>query len=196
MRDPVTGFDYPGEWVARCTSPDTLRLVGEGRMVLTSSGSALRRGFTTGTTAAAAAKAAVLSLAGPVDIVTVTLPCGIAVEIPAHGREGRASCVKDAGDYPSDMTAGLEFIAEAERTPGSMTILFGDGVGRFVRDTPRYKAGAPAVSPPALSGIVRSVQEALGAIGESGITVRISVPGGVTVGPKTLNPKVGVTGGI
>ncbi len=196
MRDPVTGFDYPDEWVKRCTSPDTLRLVEEGRMVLTSSGSALRRGFTTGTTAAAAAKAAVLSLGDHVDSVIVTLPCGIAVEIPVHGEAGRASCVKDAGDYPSDMTAGLEFTAEAEKTPGSMTILFGEGVGRFVRDTPRYKAGAPAVSPPALSLIVRSVQEALGTIGESGITVRISVSGGVTVGPKTLNPKVGVTGGI
>lgn len=196
MRDPVTGFDYPDEWVAKCTSDETRRLVQEGRMVLTSSGSALRRGFTTGTTAAAAAKAAVLSLGGPVDSVTITLPCGIAVELPVRGEAGRAACAKDAGDYPGDMTAGLEFTAEAARTPGSMTILFGEGVGRFVRDTPRYKAGAPAVSPPALSGIVRSVQEALDTIGESGITVRISVPGGVAVGTKTLNPKVGVTGGI
>jgi len=62
MKDPITGFEYPGEWVAKCASPEQLRLAGQGLAVLTASGLVLRRGFTTGTTAAAAAKAAVLSL--------------------------------------------------------------------------------------------------------------------------------------
>ena len=66
MRDPVNGFDYPEAWVKKCSSPDLLPLVENGLAVLTSSGSVIRRGFTTGTTAAAACKAAILSLAGEV----------------------------------------------------------------------------------------------------------------------------------
>ena len=88
MFDPVTGFDYPEEWAARCTSPEKLRLAGQGLAVLTSSGSVLLRGFTTGTTAAAAAKAAVLSLKTDVTTVPITLPCGLHVHVPAHGHTG------------------------------------------------------------------------------------------------------------
>ena len=56
MKDPVTGFDYPDEWVKKCSSPELLRLAEEGLGVLTSTGTVLRRGYTTGTTAAAACK--------------------------------------------------------------------------------------------------------------------------------------------
>jgi cobalt-precorrin-5B (C1)-methyltransferase len=196
MKDPLTGFEYPGTWVARCTSPEKLRLVGEGLAVLTSSGLVLRRGFTTGTTAAAAAKAAVLSLKMDTDTVSITLPCGIPVDVSAAGHAGTGSSVKFGGDYPADVTAGLEFRADAVPGAGSITIMFGEGIGRFSRDTPRYRKNTPAVSPTALSTIVQSVQEALGTIGESGITVRISAPSGTTVAQKTLNPRMGVDGGI
>ncbi len=74
MRDPVSGFDYPEAWVRKCPSPDLLRLVEEGLAVLTSSGTVLRRGYTTGTTAAAACKAAVLSLSGEIDCRPCTYP--------------------------------------------------------------------------------------------------------------------------
>lgn len=196
MRDPVTGFDYPPEWVERCTRADDRILAETGLAVLTASGFVLRRGFTTGTTAAAAAKAAVLSLRAEITGVTITLPCGIPVQVPVHGLSGRAVCKKYAGDYPSDITAGLEFTAVATLQSGSMEVLFGEGIGRFSRDTPRYRKGSPAVSPQALSCIVRSVQEALDSTGESGISVRITAPGGIDTGPQTLNPKIGVTGGI
>ena len=196
MRDPVTNFEYPAEWVERCARDEDRTLAQEGRAVLTSSGSVLRRGFTTGTTAAAAAKAAVLSLRQEIASVTITLPCGISIDVPARGAGGSASCRKYAGDYPHDITADLEFCAIATREPGSMTVLFGEGIGRFSRDTPRYRNGSPAVSPQALSCIVRSVQEALDQLGESGISVQISAPGGTAIGPRTLNPKIGVIGGI
>jgi cobalt-precorrin-5B (C1)-methyltransferase len=156
----------------------------------------LQRGFTTGTTAAAAAKAAVLSLEKNTGSVCITLPCGISVDVPASGHNGTGTAAKFAGDYPSDVTAGLEFRAEAVRQPGSITITFGEGIGRFSRDTPRYRKGTPAVSPTALSCIVQSVQEALDTLGESGISVGISAPEGVTIAPKTLNPRMGVDGGI
>jgi cobalt-precorrin-5B (C1)-methyltransferase len=196
MRDPVSGFEYPEDWVKKSTSSDRLRLAEQGLAVLTSSGSVLLRGFTTGTTAAAAAKAAVLSLKTVTGQVSLTLPCGLVVNVMAHGMDGKGSCTKFSGDYPSDVTAGIIFVAEVTPNPGGMTILFGEGIGRFTRDTPRYKKGTPAVSPPALSCIVRSVQEALDAIGETGISVRISAPSGVTIAGQTLNPKVGVEGGI
>jgi cobalt-precorrin-5B (C1)-methyltransferase len=196
MRDPVSGFEYPGEWVAKCQSAESLRLAESGLGVLTSTGSVLLRGFTTGTTAAAAAKAAVHSLKADTESVSITLPCGLEVTVPTRGHAGTGSCRKFAGDYPADVTAGLEFRAEAIREPGSMTVQFGEGIGRFSRDTPRYKKGSPAVSPPALTEIVRSVQEALTSIGESGVIVRITVPEGAATALKTLNPRVGVAGGI
>jgi cobalt-precorrin-5B (C1)-methyltransferase len=196
MKDPITGFEYPDVWVAKCTSTEKLRLVEQGLAVLTASGLVLRRGFTTGTTASAAAKAAVLSLKVETKIVSVTLPCGLSVEVPVHGRAGTGSSVKFAGDYASDVTAGLEFRAEASRQAGSITVTFGEGIGRFSRDTPRYKKGTPAVSPPALSCIVRAVQEALDTIGETRVAVRISVPRGTEIAEKTLNSRMGVVGGI
>jgi cobalt-precorrin-5B (C1)-methyltransferase len=197
MKDPLTGFEYPEEWVAKCTFPENLRLAERGLAVLTSSGLVLRRGYTTGTTAAAAAKAAVLSRKADTDTVTVTLPCGITVDVPAHGRAGTGTSRKFAGDYPSDVTAGIEFRAEAVcGGGGSITVTFGEGIGRFSRDTPRYRKGTPAVSPQALSCIVQSVQEALDATGESGVTVGILAPLGASIAQKTLNPRMGVEGGI
>jgi cobalt-precorrin-5B (C1)-methyltransferase len=196
MKDPVSGFEYPEDWVAQCKNPDQLGLAEKGLGVLTSSGVVLRRGFTTGTTAAAAAKAAVLSLRTDISSVCITLPCGLEVTVPASGHAGTGSVRKFSGDYPTDVTAGIEFRAEAVPEPGSMTILFGEGIGRFSRDTPRYRKGTPAVSPPALTSIVRSVQEALTAVGETGISVRIFAPEGAAIAKKTLNPRVGVSGGI
>jgi len=196
MKDPVTGFTYPDAWVARCSSTEKLRLAEQGLAVLTSTGSVLIRGFTTGTTAAAAAKAAVLSLKDETKTVSLTLPCNLTVQVPVQGMGGRGSCRKIAGDYPSDVTANLEFNAQASLQPGSTSILFSDGIGKFSRDTPRYKKGMPAVSPPALSCIVRSVQEALDNIGETGVKVRISAPEGAVTAIRTLNPRMGVEGGI
>jgi cobalt-precorrin-5B (C1)-methyltransferase len=92
MRDPVTGFDYPEAWVKKCSSPDLLRLAEEGLAVLTSSGTVIRRGYTTGTTAAAACKAAILSLSGVVTSVPVHIPCGLVVSVTvfAYGSGSRS----------------------------------------------------------------------------------------------------------
>jgi len=197
MRDPVTGFDYPDAWVSRCQKPEKLPLVEEGRAILTSTGMVLVRGFTTGTTAAAACKAAVLSLAGtPVTSVTVTIPCGLTVEVPVKGSAGQASAKKMPGDYPGDVTAGLLFVAEALPKDEGVRISFGEGVGRFSRDTPRYLAGAAAVSPPAYACIRASVEEALRKTGLPGIEVRLRIPQGKEIGKITLNPRVGVRDGI
>ncbi|MDO9539709.1 MAG: cobalt-precorrin-5B (C(1))-methyltransferase [Methanocalculus sp.] len=195
MIDPVTGFTIPDEWVSRVQSRDELELVSTGRGVLTASGAVLRRGITTGATAAAAAKAAVLSLRKPVLEVDILLPCGIRVVVPATGEDGRGSAVKDSGDYPEDRTAGLLFRADAVEDT-EIILHAGEGIGRFVRDTPRYTEGEPAISPPARDCILTAITEALEAIKFSGVSVTISVIGGRDAGADTLNPRVGVIGGI
>jgi cobalt-precorrin-5B (C1)-methyltransferase len=196
MRDPVTGFDYPEEWVKKCSSPDLLRLAEEGGAVLTSSGTVIRRGYTTGTTAAAACKAAILSLSGVVTSVPVHLPCGLVVSVPVFGLAGNASCKKFAGDYPDDVTAGCEFIAEAMPLPDGIRFVPGEGIGRFSRDTPRFRKGEPAISSAPLECILTSIQEAIDQQGLSGVRVKLQIPLGAEIAKKTLNPKVGVEGGL
>jgi cobalt-precorrin-5B (C1)-methyltransferase len=196
MRDPVSGFDYPEAWAEKCRSPDLLRLVEEGLAVLTSSGTVLRRGFTTGTTAAAACKAAILSLSGDVTAVPVKIPAGLVVSVPVAGCGGNASCKKFGGDYPDDVTAGCEFVAEAVPLKKGIHFLPGEGIGRFSRDTPRYREGDPAISPAPLACILNSIEEAAHKEGLSGIRVRLRIPEGPVIAQKTLNPRVGVIGGI
>ncbi len=188
-------LEYPEEWVAACTDAAGLVEVSQGTAVLTSSGVIRRRGFTTGTTAAAACKAAVLSLDRPVDAVIINLPSGVAVVVKTVGQEGVGRCNKYSGDYPEDVTAGCEIVATARSSAG-VRIVAGEGIGRFERDTPRYPRGAPAVSPAARELILRSIQEALESIGEAGATVELQVVGGRDIAARTLNPRVGVEGGI
>jgi cobalt-precorrin-5B (C1)-methyltransferase len=196
MKDPVTGFEYPEEWVKKCTVPELLDRIRQGFLLLTSSGTVLTRGFTTGTTAAAACKAAVLSLKGDVDMVSVRIPCGLVVDVPVEARAGRASCRKFSGDYPSDVTAGIEFVAEAVPVQEGISLVPKTGIGRFSRDTPRYSRGTYAISEPPLACILASVEEALDVTGYTGIVVSLSVPEGERVAERTLNPRVGVNGGI
>ena len=197
MRDPVSGFEYPEAWVERCQNPGLLLLAETGLGVLTSSGTVLRRGFTTGTTAAAACKAAVLSLRkGDVHSVIITIPCGLVVNVLVEGKDGTASSRKFGGDYPGDVTAGIEFIATAVPCQGGIQLNAGEGIGRFSRDTPRYKQGEPAISPASLDCILRSVREALDMTALSGVQVTLRIPEGEEIGKKTLNPRIGVEGGI
>jgi cobalt-precorrin-5B (C1)-methyltransferase len=196
MRDPVTGFVYPAAWVKKVSDPARLEKVAGGFAVLTSSGTVLMRGYTTGTTAAAACKAAILSLAGDISHVSLRLPCGLVADLPVTARDGHASCRKYAGDYPADVTAGLEFVAEAVIAPRGISLVPGPGIGHFVRDTPRFKKGEPAISVSPLACILSSMEEALAATGLSGATVTLSIPEGERIAQKTLNPRIGIEGGI
>jgi cobalt-precorrin-5B (C1)-methyltransferase len=197
MRDPVTGFVYPDAWVELCEDEYRLHLAEEGLAVLTSSGTVLIRGYTTGTTAAAACMAAVLTLDGPPALsVPITVPCGLTVDVPVEAEGGKATARKFAGDYPDDVTAGIEFVAVVLPAAEGIHIHFGEGIGRFSRDTPRYKMNAPAVSPPALACIMESVREAMETVSLPGVRIELSIPEGRVVGEKTLNPRVGVLGGI
>jgi len=189
MKDPVNNFEIPPEWIERARMPETELRVGisSGRLVLLSDGSVLRRGYTTGTTAAAAAKAAVLSLKQHVDRVTVTTPAGIDVTLNVRAASGRASAIKDAGDHGFDITGGIEIVAEA-RASSTITIAAGRGIG--------IKKGVPAINPVPMRQIQRSIEDAVREIGISGANVMISVPRGEEIAVQTLNRRVGVIGGI
>lgn len=197
MQDPVSGFVYPEAWIPSGMDPKTREQIENGLAILTSDGSVRRRGYTTGTTAAAAAKAAVLSLAGQ-DItgVQIKTPSGIRVCIPVETERGVGLCRKFSGDYPGDVTAGLLFRGEAAVAEGDLALSFGDGIGRWERSSARYMTGDPAVSLQAYEEIVNAIREGREETGLPGISVHITVPEGRAVAEKTLNRMVGVSGGI
>jgi cobalt-precorrin-5B (C1)-methyltransferase len=196
MKDPVTGFVYPDAWIDLCRNPADLIGVGAGLAVLCSDGTVLRRGYSTGTTASAACKAAILSLCSPVERVEIRTNCGVLLSIPVFAADGTASCTKFAGDYPGDATAGIDIVATAHPTIQGARLWPGEGIGRFVRDSPRHRAGSFAISRDARRSIEKAMKEALLELRIGGADVGLTVPLGESVAPRTLNARIGIEGGI
>jgi len=160
----------------------------------------LRTGYTTGTCAAAAAKGAALVLAGtPATAVEVSLPGNETARIPVHesGRDGGgAFCavIKDAGDDP-DITNGACICATITlRATDEIIIAAGAGVGMVTRPGLAVTPGKPAINPVPERMICASVREVLPVW--QGAHVTISVAGGAELAKKTLNPRLGIVGGI
>jgi cobalt-precorrin-5B (C1)-methyltransferase len=196
MKDPVTGFEYPPEWTALIRDEAWSRLVEQGLAVLNSKGQVLRRGFTTGTTAAAACKAAVLSLDGPVETVSITLASGIRVEVPVVGSEGAASCRKFPGDYLDDPTAEAEFVAEAFPEGEGVQIIPGEGIGHYIGSEGSRSTSSHAISPSALGSIVLAASQAKEEVGIRGVRIELHVVGGEKIAIRTMNLRAGVVEGI
>lgn len=167
-------------------------------------GRLLRCGFTTGSCAAAAAKAAALMLlAGEtVDRVEIMTPKGIPFtpQIEQVRRSGsQVSCAvkKDGGDDP-DVTDGLYITASVEMIPEKgIQIDGGEGVGRVTRkglDQPVGSAAINRVPRRMIEENVRAVLEQYRT--DQGIRVVISVEGGEKCAEKTFNPRLGILGGI
>lgn len=164
----------------------------------------LRTGFTTGTTACAAAKAALMALltGESLERVTVTLPAGEDVElsVAALRWEGKAVTgvvIKDAGDDP-DVTNGREIWATVEWSdlPG-VHFKAGKGVGTVTLPGVGLPVGEPAINPVPRRMITGEIEKLLQAAGKNrGVWVAISVPGGEELAAKTFNPKLGIVGGI
>lgn len=166
---------------------------------------AMRSGLTTGTCAAAAAKAAALALAGEsCHAVGVELPDGervtLAVESLERPREGcaRAAVVKDAGDDP-DVTNGMSVVAEVELlgadAGGEPAIAFaaGPGVGTITRAGLQLPPGEPAINPVPRRMIAAAVRSALP---DGALRVTVSIPGGEEAAKRTFNGRLGVEGGL
>jgi len=166
----------------------------------------LRSGFTTGTCAAVAAKAAVLTLltGRVVKTIQVFLPKGRDANLPiAYTRINEdssvtASVIKDAGDDP-DVTHNAEICSTAFRLPlkGQVVIDGGVGVGRVTKPGLGLKLGNAAINPVPMSMIMQAIKEvALDHLESRGIKVVISVPRGEDIAFKTDNPRLGIVGGI
>ncbi len=160
----------------------------------------LRYGNTTGACAAAAAKAALIALLKePVDRVGIPSPFGVRFEILVKeakkvGNEGVATVVKDAGD-DIDATDKLEILATVKLTDdGKVTIRSGKGVGIVTKPGLQVPIGEPAVNPVPRKMIEQSVREALPP--GKGAEVTLTIPEGEKVATKTLNPKLGIVGGL
>ena len=167
-------------------------------------GRKLRFGYTTGTCAAAAAKAAVMLLfrqKAP-ETVRILTPKGIelALEVlePAFS-DGTASCAirKDSGDDP-DVTNGiLVYAAVSLRPEPGVSIDGGTGVGRVTKPGLKQPVGEAAINPVPREMIRQAAEEALDECGETaGLNIVISVPEGVEIAKKTFNPRLGIEGGI
>jgi len=165
---------------------------------------ALRTGWTTGTCASAAARAAALHLTTgrPQPWVEVALPSGrrvtFAVERSAQLRPGRmeAVVVKDAGDDP-DVTHGSRLTATVSWRPGAAGLVLHGGVGVGVVTKPGLglEVGGPAINPVPRSMITQAVGEVVDTE-QCGVDVTISVPDGELRARKTTNAKLGILGGI
>jgi cobalt-precorrin-5B (C1)-methyltransferase len=163
-----------------------------------------REGFTTGTAAAAAAKAACLVLIdrGWPETVTVQLPIGRALEVHINTLEWRdgtacAGVVKDAGDDP-DVTHGAEILATVRRVPEpGIHLRGGAGVGVVTQRGLELPVGSPAINPVPQRMIRQAVAEVLGGNEpEPGLEVTVSVPNGEELARRTFNARIGIVGGI
>jgi cobalt-precorrin-5B (C1)-methyltransferase len=170
----------------------------------------LRQGFSTGTAAAAAAQGALYELLGLAcpDRVEVALPGGGSLTVPLlrHGQshdQGEAAVVKDAGDDP-DVTHGAEIGVRVRRldASGAKDLIVwrgGAGVGRVTKPGLPVPVGEPAINPVPR----RMIRQGLKQIWEGvcpgqplGLEVEIFVPRGEDLARHTLNPRLGILGGI
>lgn len=168
----------------------------------------LRKGFTTGSCGAAAAKAALyMLLTGSVkDEIEIITPGGAVfrTEVKDIFREGnrvRCAVVKDGGDDP-DVTTGLHVTAEVrveERDDGPLEIRIegGPGVGRVTLPGLDQPVGNVAINRVPRQMIEKELSELAELLDFRGrIRVILSVPGGEAVAGRTFNPRLGIEGGI
>ena len=165
----------------------------------------LKTGFTTGSSATAASKAALLSIINQKKIknVDILLPKRSYIQIPIHSCEfesekAKCSVIKNAGDDP-DVTHGAEIIVELSFTEkiNQVDIDGGEGIGIVTKPGLGLEINKPAINPIPKKMIIENLREVGKEILlEKGIRVVISVPKGKELGPKTDNPRLGITNGI
>ena len=166
-----------------------------------------RIGVSTGSCSAAAAKAALVALAGlePPESVDIPLPDGQRLNVPldrvrCENGESAAEVVKDAGSDP-DVTHRARIRARIrglpDREEGTVDILGGSGVGRVTQPGLPVPVGEAAINPEPRRQIREAVREAMEETGFcAGVRVTIEVDRGRTLAAKTMNPRLGIVDGI
>lgn len=166
----------------------------------------LRTGYTTGTCAAAATKAALSTLVNGEKLarVNVSLPKdkNIIIDIAWIKYENEnsvtAAVIKDAGDDP-DVTNGAEICVTVSflATVNKIIIDGGIGVGRVTKPGLGLEIGKAAINPTPLKMIKQAIDEIIGQQNNRyGLSVTISVPKGEEISKRTDNPRLGIIGGI
>lgn len=173
----------------------------------------MRYGFTTGSCAAAAAKAAayMLLIGREKTEIVIDTPKGIPYRAritDIHRSEARVRCavVKDGGDDP-DITTGSKIVAEVSFREGKrntgepelsgIVIVGGAGIGVVTRPGLNQPVGAAAINEVPRQMIQKEVAEVCAlADYHGGLTVELSVPEGEKLAARTFNPRLGIIGGI
>lgn len=159
----------------------------------------LRGGFTTGAAAAAGVKAALIYFTSGeiVNSVEITALDGTILKIPINSVEKlsdgvKVEVIKDAGDDP-DITNGASIFTTTKKIFGNEIIFrAGLGVGKITKSGLQLPIGEPAINPKPRQ-LIRNVAAEFGV---TGLEIEISIPAGVELAKKTLNPILGVEGGI
>ena len=167
-------------------------------------GKRLRLGYTTGSCAAAAAKAAtwILLTGNRKETITLDTPKGIRLELDVKEINMAADSVscaieKDSGDDP-DVTKGTLIFATVSRTdiPG-VTIDGGFGIGRVTKRGLDQPVGNAAINSVPRQMIRENAEEVMALTDyHGGLSVIISAPEGEQLAKKTFNPRLGIVGGI
>lgn len=173
----------------------------------------LKGGYTTGACLAAGAKAGAMIMQGedPGDRVDIVALDGTPLQIPiasvellAHGV--KVEIIKDAGDDP-DITNGtsvfitFSFLTQEQLQPVyGQSILYkqilfetGQGIGHATKPGLSLAVGEPAINPGPRQLVYNSIKDI---IGDKACLVRVEIPAGTELATKTLNPVLGIEGGI
>ncbi|MGY4105484.1 cobalt-precorrin-5B (C(1))-methyltransferase CbiD [Ignavigranum ruoffiae] len=164
-------------------------------------GKKLRKGYTTGSCATAATIAAVKMLIEQkrIDQVKLIPPAGVELIIPIYNclfNSSQASCsvIKDGGD-DADATHGMHIYSTVTWNNNSeIEIIGGEGVGVVTQEGLAIPVGEAAINPVPRQMISSEVQKLLPK--DVGLTIEISAPGGEDVARGTMNPRLGIMGGI
>jgi cobalt-precorrin-5B (C1)-methyltransferase len=170
---------------------------------VTNAGKTLRCGYTTGTCAAAAARAATRMLLSGRTVFSEELvtPGGALLKLDildAKLSPDGAVCAvkKDAGDDP-DVTDGILVYARVRKIPEGVAIDGGEGVGRVTKPGLDQNVGAAAINSVPRRMIAEGVREVCRAFGYGGgISVLIFIPGGAELAKRTFNPRLGIENGL
>ncbi|WP_042349367.1 cobalt-precorrin-5B (C(1))-methyltransferase CbiD [Bacillus massiliigorillae] len=164
-------------------------------------GKKLRKGYTTGSCATAAAKAAATMIIEQERVagVTIITPNGIELKIPVEDQQfdvGKATCAvqKDGGD-DIDATHGMMIHATVTlNNSGNITIDGGIGIGRVSQRGIAVPVGEAAINPVPRQMITKEVRDVIGE--ERGADILIFAPEGEERATRTMNSRLGIIGGI
>ena len=161
----------------------------------------LRKGWTTGACATAAARAAFQALLDGEfkDSVQIGLPKNKQPSFDLHrsgfdGESAWASIIKDAGDDP-DITHGAEIIASVRLIAKGQGVVFknGEGVGVVTKPGLPLAVGEPAINPMPRQMITDNLCEVRP---DCDVEVTVSITNGEELAKKTMNPRLGIIGGL